>query len=141
MSLLTVPSGTPQRSAIWVWVRSSKKARWTISLARSGSVWIGWERLLPGGVLSLRGETTWQSTVYYTPFNDTVQRQRPYGLADLNVEFRPTRQPWAIGAFVRNATNEDYITGTFSSPPPAIGGRPGEPRRAGLTFSIGYGGR
>ena len=105
----------------------------------SGRVWVGWERPLSGGMLSVRGETTWQSTVFYTPFNDTVQRQRPYGLVDLNVEFRPTRQPWSIGGFVRNATNEDYITGTFSSPPPAIGGRPGEPRRAGLTFSIGYG--
>ena len=107
----------------------------------SGRVWVGWDRPLSGGMLSLRGETMWQSTVYYTPFNDAVQRQQPYGLLDLSVEFRPTRQPWSIGAFVRNATNEDYITGTFSSPPPAIGGRPGEPRRAGLTFSIGYGTR
>ena len=41
-----------------------------------------------------------------------------------------------IAAFARNVTNEDYITGSFSSPPPAIGGRPGDPRRIGVRFTI-----
>lgn len=104
----------------------------------SGTTWVGWERELTGGRLSARAEAAWQSTVFFTPFNDVVQRQTSYGLLDVSVEFRPRRQPWSIGAFARNLTNEDYITGTFSSPPPAIGGRPGEPRRVGITFSIAY---
>jgi iron complex outermembrane receptor protein len=104
----------------------------------SGRAWVGWERELPGGRLSARAESSWQSTVYFTPFNDDVQRQTPYGLVDVSIEFRPRNQPWSIGAFARNLTDEDYITGTFSSPPPAIGGRPGESRRAGIQFSIGY---
>ena len=29
-------------------------------------------------------------------------------------------------------TNTQFITGTFGSPPPAIGGRPGEPRQVML---------
>jgi outer membrane receptor protein involved in Fe transport len=78
----------------------------------------------------------WQSTVYYTPFNDDVQRQTPYGLLDVSVEFQPRHQFWSIGAFARNLTNVDYITGSFSSPPPAIGGRPGDSRRLGVQFSI-----
>jgi outer membrane receptor protein involved in Fe transport len=38
--------------------------------------------------------------------------------------------------FVRNLTNQDYITGSFSSPPPAIGGRPGEPRQIGVQLRL-----
>jgi iron complex outermembrane receptor protein len=104
----------------------------------SGRLWVGWERELAQGRLSARADTAWQSTVYFTPFNDAIQRQVPYNLLDLAVDFRPRHQAWSIGAFARNLTNEDYITGTFSSPPPAIGGRPGESRRVGVRFSITY---
>jgi hypothetical protein len=38
--------------------------------------------------------------------------------------------------YVRNLTNTDFITGTFSSPIPAIGGRPGEPRQIGVQFTV-----
>jgi outer membrane receptor protein involved in Fe transport len=78
----------------------------------------------------------WQSTVFYTPFNDAVQRQRPWGLLDVGAEFGPKRRHWSIGAYARNLTNEDYITGAFSSPPPAIGGRPGESRQAGIQLTL-----
>jgi outer membrane receptor protein involved in Fe transport len=84
--------------------------------------------------LSLRLESRWQSTVFFTPFNDAVQRQGPYGLLDASLEFGRPR--WSLGAYARNLTNEDSITGTFSSPPPAIGGRPGDPRRLGLQLVI-----
>ena len=78
-----------------------------------------------GARVSVRADARSQSTVYYTPFNDNIQRQRPYGLLDLSAELRARNGRWAVGVFARNLTNEDYITGTFSSPPPAIGGRPG----------------
>jgi iron complex outermembrane receptor protein len=102
----------------------------------SGRLWLGWTGEVPRGRLSVRGDLMWQSTVYYTPFNDDVQRQTPYGLLDVSVEFQPRHQFWSIGAFARNLTNVDYITGSFSSPPPAIGGRPGDSRRLGVQFSI-----
>lgn len=101
----------------------------------SGRAFVDW-RIAAGraGTLSLRADARLQSTVYFTPFNDDVQRQRPYGLLDASVEL--ARGGFAISAFARNLTGADYITGTFSSPPPAIGGRPGEPRLVGVELAL-----
>jgi iron complex outermembrane receptor protein len=102
----------------------------------SGRVWLEWHRRLgPRGDLSLRGDSRWQSTAYFTPFNDTIQRQRPYGLLDAQAQFAFGGR-WTVGMFARNLTNEDFITGTFSSPIPAIGGRPGHPRQVGVQVAV-----
>ena len=91
----------------------------------SGRVWLEWRRRLGrAGHLAMRADSRWQSTVYFTPFNDDIQRQRPYGLLDVNAQFDSSRW-WTVGIYARNVTNEDFITGTFSTPVPAIGGRPG----------------
>ena len=111
--------------------RLSNAPEWT------GRLWLEWDRAMGDGArLSLRADARWQSTVYFTPFNDAVQRQVPLGLLDVSAELRARTGRWAFGAFARNLTNEDYITGTFSSPPPAIGGRPGDSRQAGLQFTL-----
>jgi iron complex outermembrane receptor protein len=108
----------------------------------SGRLWTEWTRPLRGaGALSLRAEGRWQSTVFFTPFNDTIQRQRSYGVLDAGAEFRPKGRHWSVGAFARNATNTGYITGSFSSPPPAIGGRPAEPRQIGIQLTLRSGAR
>jgi hypothetical protein len=39
---------------------------------------------------------------------------------------------------VRNLTNQGYITGSSGSPPPAIGGRPAEPREWGLRLAVRF---
>ena len=88
------------------------------------------------GSLSARVDARRQSTVFYTPFNDAIQRQRAYGLLDASVELVPHGRRWSVGIYSQNLTNERYITGTFGSPPPAIGGRPGEPRRMAVEFGI-----
>jgi iron complex outermembrane receptor protein len=103
----------------------------------SGRVWIEWATdIRRAGVLSLRADSRWQSTVYFTPFNDTVQRQRPYGLLELSADLESRGGGFSVGAFARNLTNEDYITGTFSSPLPAIGGRPGDIRQIGVQLTV-----
>jgi iron complex outermembrane receptor protein len=103
----------------------------------SGRLWLEWNAGIGGtGLLSVRGESRWQTTVYFTPFNDAIQRQRAYGVVDVSAELGPRRRNWSIAAFARNLTNEGFITGSFSSPPPAIGGRPGDPRQFGLMFAI-----
>jgi iron complex outermembrane receptor protein len=104
----------------------------------AGGFWLEWNSDVgSAGTWSLRADSRSQSTVYFTPFNDAIQRQRSYGLLDLSADFRARRWGISVGAYVRNLTNEDYITGTFSSPPPAIGGRPGDPRQAGIQLTIG----
>ena len=49
--------------------------------------------------LSLRADSRWQSTVFFTPFNDAVQRQSAYGLLDLSAELGPRR--WTVGVYAR----------------------------------------
>ncbi len=103
----------------------------------SGRLWAQWNRTVGrAGLISLRAESRGQSTVFFTPFNDRIQRQAPYGLLDASAEFGPRHRPWSITAWARNLTNTDYIVGTFSTPLPAIGGRPGPPRQVGVHFTI-----
>ena len=102
----------------------------------SGNLWLEWTGRIRGArTISLRADSRWQSTVFFTPFNDDIQRQRQYGLLDASADFGLTN--WcSIGVYARNLTNQDFITGTFLSPPPAIGGRPGYPRQMGARLTI-----
>ena len=101
----------------------------------SGRLWLEWSAAAGRlGSVSLRADARAQSTVFFTPFNDAVQRQSPYGLLDVSAELGPRH--WSISAYVRNLTNRDYITGSFSSPPPVIGGRPAPPREWGVRLSF-----
>jgi iron complex outermembrane recepter protein len=103
----------------------------------AGRLWLQWSGQVGRSVVaSARVDTRGQSTLFFTPFNDTIQRQTPYGLVDVSVELGPKRRHWSVGAWARNLANADYITGTFSTPPPAIGGRPGPPRQVGLQLTI-----
>jgi iron complex outermembrane recepter protein len=103
----------------------------------SGRFWLEWSHELTRAArVSVRADSRWQNTVFFTPFNDAIQRQTPYGLLDVSAEFAPKSRHWSLSAYARNLTNEDYITGSFSSPPPAIGGRPGEPRQAGIQLTL-----
>ena len=86
--------------------------------------------------MSIAGDTTAQSTVFYTPFNDNIQFQRPYGLLGARVEYGPSGRHSAIAAYARNLTNTDYITATFGTSPVAFGGRPGPQRQFANDFTV-----
>lgn len=102
----------------------------------SGRTFLEYQRQLgAAGALSVWVEALMQSTVYFTPLNDPVQRQGAHGLVNANVTLRPRRR-WSIGVFARNLTDTGYLTGTSSVPPPAIAGRPGEGRRFGLQLTL-----
>jgi iron complex outermembrane recepter protein len=103
----------------------------------SGRIWAEWTgNIGASAMLSLGVEATAQSTVYYTPFNDTIQRQVPYGLLGARTEYGPSHQRWSVGAFARNLTDTDYIMATFGTVPTAYGGRPGRSREIGVQFII-----
>jgi iron complex outermembrane receptor protein len=103
----------------------------------SGRLWLEWSRRAGRlGTLSLRAASRWQSTVYFTPFNDAVQRQSPYGLLELSAELGSQR--FTLSPYARNLTDEGYITGSFGSPPPAIGGRPAEPQEWGVRLAVRF---
>lgn len=103
----------------------------------AGRVWLEWESAVGrASRLSMSADATAQSTVFYTPFNDNIQRQRPYGLIGARVEYGPGNRRWSVGAYARNLTNTDYITATFGTSPVAFGGRPGPPRQFAIDFTV-----
>jgi len=103
----------------------------------AGRLWIEWA----GDVgyshrLWVSAESTTQSTVFFTPFNDGIQRQTPYGLLGARVEYGPGHRRWTVAAYGRNLTNTDYVTGTFGTPPTAFAGRPGPQRQFAIDFTL-----
>ena len=102
----------------------------------AGRVWIEWSDIGGSRRLSLAADATAQSTVFYTPFNDSVQRQSPYGLLGARVEYGPSNRRWAIAAYTRNLTNTNFVMATFGTSPAAFGGRPGPSRQFAAEFSV-----
>jgi iron complex outermembrane receptor protein len=103
----------------------------------AGRVWIEWTGDIGRARrLSLSAESTAQSTVFFTPFNDGIQRQSPYGLLGARIEYGPSQRRWTVGAYARNLTNTDYVTGTFGTPPNAYAGRPGPSRQVAVEFAV-----
>lgn len=104
----------------------------------SGRVWLEWTgNVSHSARMTLTADATAQSTVFYTPFNDPIQRSPPYGRLGARAELGPSNRRWAINVYARNITNTDYITGAFGASPVAFGGRPGPSRHAGIQLIIG----
>jgi iron complex outermembrane recepter protein len=105
--------------------------------AWAGRLWVEWSGGIgPSRRLSIVADTTAQSTVYYTPFNDNIQFQGPYGLLGARVEYGPTNRRWTLAAYARNLTNTDYLTATFGTSPVAYGGRPGPQRQFAINLTV-----
>jgi outer membrane receptor protein involved in Fe transport len=103
----------------------------------AGRFWIEWSGDVGrSGRLLIAADSTAQSTVFYTPFNDDIQFQGPYGLLGARVEYGPSHRRWAVAAYARNVTNTDYITATFGTAPTAFGGRPGPSRQFAVEFTV-----
>ena len=103
----------------------------------AGRLWLEWTGDIGRSRrLSISAESTAQSTVFYTPFNDGIQKQNPYGLLGARVEYGPGNRRWTVGAYARNLTNTDYVTGTFGTPPTAFAGRPGQSRQFAIDFAV-----
>jgi iron complex outermembrane recepter protein len=111
--------------------------RLTNAPAWSGRVWIEWTGDIGQAKrLTLTADGVVQSTVFYTPFNDDVQRQLPYGMVGAGAEYGPRHRRWAVNVYGKNLTNTDYIMATFATSPVAFGGRPGAPRQFGVQMAV-----
>jgi iron complex outermembrane receptor protein len=103
----------------------------------AGRVWVEWTRNVGASTrLSIAADATGQSTVFYTPFNDTIQRQLPYGLLGARAEFGPSHRRWSVNVYGRNLTDTGYIMATFATSPAAFGGRPGLSRQYGIQLAV-----
>jgi iron complex outermembrane receptor protein len=87
------------------------------------------------GTAFVRGDASWQSRVFFTPFNDAIETQQAYALVHLRAGLDRGGR-WEIAVYARNIGNTDYITGTGNGAPNAVTGRPGEPRQLGTQFTI-----
>jgi iron complex outermembrane receptor protein len=89
------------------------------------------------GTVSMRGDVSWQSRVFFTPFNDAIDSQETYGLVHVRAGFEPPSRRWEWAVYVRNARAREYITSTATNVNlPAYNGRPGEPRHWGTQFTL-----
>jgi iron complex outermembrane receptor protein len=103
----------------------------------AGRLWAEWNgSLASSDLLSLTVDATAQSTVFYTPFNDDVQRQRPYALVGARAQYGPAHRRWSINVYARNLTGADYIMATFATSPAAYGGRPGASTQFGVQMEL-----
>ena len=103
----------------------------------AGRAWIEWSGDIGRSRrLSIAADATAQSTVFYTPFNDNIQRQGPYGLLGARVEYGPSHRRWALAGYARNLTDTDYVTATFGTSPAAFAGRPGPQRQFAVEFTV-----
>ena len=65
----------------------------------AGRLWLEWTGYIGDARrLSVSAESTAQSTVFYTPFNDSIQKQSPYGLLGARIEYGPGHRRWTVGA-------------------------------------------
>jgi iron complex outermembrane receptor protein len=103
----------------------------------SGRLWVEWAgNIGQSKRLTVTADATAQSTVFYTPFNDDIQRQLPYGMLGGRAEYGPSHRRWAINIYARNLTSTDYVMATFGTSPVAFGGRPGASRQVGVQMVV-----
>lgn len=89
------------------------------------------------GRLTVRGDASWQSQVFFTPLNRDVHSQPAYGLVHLRTAFEPRSRRWELAVYVRNVGRQEHVTATWDATADlAISGRPGEPRHWGTQFTI-----
>ena len=63
----------------------------------SGRLWLEWTGNVGRSTrMTLTADATAQSTVFYTPFNDLIQRSLPYGRLGARAEFGPSNRRWAV---------------------------------------------
>jgi iron complex outermembrane receptor protein len=91
------------------------------------------------GTVSVRGDVSWQSRVFFSPFNTAVQSQPAYALVHGRTAFGPRSRRWEASVYVRNLGRQEYVTATWlSTSAIAFSGRPGEPRHWGTQLTIRY---
>jgi len=89
------------------------------------------------GFASVRGDVAWQSRVFFTAFNDNIETQGTYALAQLRAGFEPRRRRWEMAFYVRNLANTPFITATANiQGNPAISARPGVSRQWGTQLTL-----
>ena len=93
--------------------------------------------LQSGSALTLRANAAYKSKVYFSEFNDFSQDK--YTIVDLNVIWENAEETLKTRFFVKNATDEEYVSGYLSA---ATGGGRfgtwGRPREVGFEVTRNF---
>lgn len=87
--------------------------------------------------MTARADYKWQSKIYFDVFNHPLNAQGSYGLLNLSLGVGPINKSWALTAWVRNASDERYISSAnlATGANPTVVGSVGTPRMYGATLS------
>ena len=95
-----------------------------------------------GGSIAVSLDASYRSRVYYREFGQKEDSTGSYTIVNLNVNWRSSDELWAARLFVRNLTDEDYISNIQGSN--TTYGRQGSwnmPRQAGFEVTRYFGAR
>lgn len=133
----TYPLGTGQVEK-FDGTRLPNNPRW------SGGIGINYVLQLAGGSLTTRADGTFTSSYRFNPYtqNDVDQfrakydEQSGYGIGNLTLTYEPDDERWKIQAFVKNVTDQYYLTSVLDLPTTyAHAGFANLPRTFGIEIS------
>lgn len=67
---------------------------------------------VPNGDLTIRGDIFTSSRVYFSPFNNNVNSQKPYSLLNASVRY-DADSDWYVSAFINNIADTDVKAGSI----------------------------
>ena len=106
--------------------------KWTVNLGFDAHFMIA-----DHGELSVNFQYKHTGRKYNTSLFNTARAEiQPTNLADLNVDYSPTGQPWSVGLWAQNLFDERYIDSVFDAP--GVFGLVAyqDPRTYGVSFSV-----
>lgn len=101
----------------------------------SGNVGFDWGHDLGGGRLSINGNVSFSSRLYYDFANNFSQG--PYSLTNMSISWQPDSEKWKIGLWATNLTNEKVLQ-TIRPGALSTDGFYEQPRRIGATFEVKF---
>lgn len=79
----------------------------------SGSLALQYRTALAEGDVTLRGELTASSRVYFSPFNDLNNSQAAYSLANLSARYEAPGGRWFVSTYVNNLADKTIKAGSL----------------------------
>ncbi len=93
---------------------------------------------------TFRADYTWQSEIFFGPYNYDLAEQESYGLLGARASLEDEGGNWSVDIWARNILDERYFQSNsvfgvgLSHPTPAQVGLLGAPRTYGVTFSYDF---
>jgi iron complex outermembrane receptor protein len=96
---------------------------------------------VPGGALKLRGDFSYTSRTYFTPFDERSLSQGGHSLTNGSLDYTASSRSWHAGLFVNNLTNnkviaQDYVASLLFGGP--IVGVLTPPRTYGVRGGVSF---